>query len=56
LELEERRAIDHTLADAAYKYILDGFHIRPVAVPEDFLENRGQSALATEIARDGIEV
>jgi predicted nucleotidyltransferase len=55
-ELNDRRSIDHTLADAAYRHILAGFHIRPVAIPADYLEAHPRDALAMEIARDGIIV
>ena len=54
--LNDRRAIDHTLADTAYQHILAGVHIRPVAVPADYLETRPRDALAVEIARNGIVV
>src|SRR5712691_11171815 len=54
--LNDRRAIDHTLADTAYKHILAGVHIRPVAVPADYLETRPRDALAMEITRNGIVV
>jgi hypothetical protein len=54
--LDNRRSVDHTLADTAYPYILAGFHIRPVAVPAEYLENPPRNAFAMEIARDGIIV
>src|SRR5258707_11841366 len=37
-DLQDRRTIDHALADTAYRHILAGGHIRPVAVPADYLE------------------
>jgi predicted nucleotidyltransferase len=54
--LDNRRSIDHTLADTAYRYILAGFHIRPVAVPAEYLETHPRNAFAMEIIRDGIVV
>lgn len=54
--LDNRRQVDHTLADAAYRHILAGVHIRPMAVPADFLDRRTLSPLATMIARDGIQI
>jgi predicted nucleotidyltransferase len=54
--LDDRRSIDHALADTAYRHILAGFHIRPVAVPADFLERPSRGALAMNIARDGIPI
>jgi uncharacterized protein len=54
--LEDRRTVDHTLADMAYRHILRGVHIRPVAVPADYLETRPHYSLATSIKRDGMLV
>ena len=54
--LDNRRSIDHTLADVAYTHILARFHIRPVAVPADFLTALPRSSLATELLRDGVIV
>jgi uncharacterized protein len=54
--LDRRRLVDHTLADIAYQHILAGFHIRPVAVPAEYLENPPQKAFAMEVARDGVVV
>jgi len=54
--LDDRRSIDHTLADTAYRHILAGFHIRPVAIPADFLEGPPRTAFAMELLRDGIIV
>src|SRR6202521_107320 len=39
-DLNDRHRIDHILSDAAYRHILAGFHIRPVAVPAEYLETR----------------
>jgi uncharacterized protein len=55
-DLNDRRSIDHTLADTAYRHILAGVHIRPVAVPADYLESHPRDTLAMNIARDGILV
>ncbi len=55
-DLNNRRSIDHTLADMAYRHILAGVHIRPVAVPADYLESCPRDILAMNIARDGIPV
>jgi uncharacterized protein len=54
--LNDRRTIDHILADTAYPHILSGFHIRPVAIPADFLAASPRSSLAMELLRDGIMV
>jgi uncharacterized protein len=54
--LGDRRSIDHTLADAAYPHILAGFHIRPVAIPADFLTASPRTSLAMELLRDGVIV
>jgi hypothetical protein len=53
-DLNDRRSIDHILSDAAYRQT--GFHIRPVAVPAEYLETAPRDALAMEIIRDGIVV
>jgi predicted nucleotidyltransferase len=55
-DLHDRRSIDHALADTAYPHILAGVHIRPVAVPADYLESHPRDPLAMNIARDGIVV
>ncbi|HKG86307.1 MAG TPA: nucleotidyltransferase domain-containing protein [Beijerinckiaceae bacterium] len=55
-ELAERRFIEHTLADAAYKHILAGVHIRPIALAADLLEARCKSALVEDIAREGVVI
>jgi predicted nucleotidyltransferase len=54
--LDDRRTIDHTLADVAYSHILAGYHIRPVAIPADFLTVSSRSSLAAELLRDGVIV
>jgi hypothetical protein len=55
-DLRDRRSVDHTLADTAYQHILAGVHIRPVAVPADFLDGGSRRGLAQTIARDGVTV
>src|SRR5882672_5278946 len=55
-DLHDRRTIDHALADTAYRHILAGVHIRPVAVPADYLETHPRDPLAMSIARDGLLV
>jgi predicted nucleotidyltransferase len=54
--LEDRRTADHALADIAYRHILRGLHIRPIAVPADYLESRPHYGLAMNIKRDGMVV
>lgn len=54
--LDDRRSVDHALADTAYPHILAGFHIRPVAIPSDFLTNSPRSSLAMSLLRDGVTV
>lgn len=55
-DLDHRKRIDHAITDAAYKHIIAGVHIRPVSVPDDFLESTLGNLLATNIARDGIVI
>jgi uncharacterized protein len=52
----DRRTTDHTLSDAAYRHILAGFHIRPVAVPVEYLGSPHANALVQEIAREGVVI
>lgn len=54
--LENRKRIDHAITDAAYRHIIAGVHIRPVSVPDDFLENASNGLLARNIARDGVVI
>lgn len=54
--LNDRRRIDHLLADIAYPYILAGTHIRPVSVPSDYLERRPHHSFAINLARDGVVI
>ena len=53
-DIEDRRALDHLLSDLAYRHVLDGVHIRPVALAAGFLEKPSESALAASIIRDGV--
>lgn len=55
-DLDHRREISHTLADTAHRHILAGVHIRPIALPSDYLDSRLRGALAENIARDGVLV
>jgi predicted nucleotidyltransferase len=54
--MEDRRQIDHTITDAAYRHIVAGVHIRPVSLPDDFLERQFPGLLARDIERDGIVI
>jgi uncharacterized protein len=54
--LSDRRSVDHALADTAYRHILAGFHIRPVAIPADFLTAESRSSFARNLLRDGVLV
>lgn len=56
--LSDRRRVSHVLSDLAYEHILNGFFIRPIALPPDYLEPRGsgKTELAEDIARDGVEI
>ena len=45
------------LSDAAYPHILDGYYIRPIGLPADYLRPaKSRTELAAEIARDGIVI
>lgn len=55
-DLQDRRALGRRLADIAYPHILEGIHIRPVAVPDDLLESPNTSNLVSTILRDGITI
>lgn len=55
-DLVVRRPVDHALADTAHRHILAGVHIRPVAVPSDFLDITPTIPLARDIAREGVVV
>jgi predicted nucleotidyltransferase len=54
--LKDRRCIDHALSDLAFRHILAGFHIRPVALPDNYLTSPQRGMLASNIARDGVVV
>jgi hypothetical protein len=54
--MNDRRPIDHALADAAYRHILAGVHIRPVAIPVEYLTTPSANALALEVVREGVVV
>jgi predicted nucleotidyltransferase len=55
-EMNNRRSVNHALADTAYQHILAGFHIRPVAVPAEYWEAPRTNVLVQEIAREGVVV
>jgi hypothetical protein len=52
----DRRAATRRLTDVAYPHLLAGFHIRPIAVPADYLSVHGREPLAASIARDGVTI
>jgi predicted nucleotidyltransferase len=56
VDLDDRRSVDHLLADVAYPHILAGVHIRPVAVPSGYMEAKPRDALAASIAREGVPI
>ncbi len=53
-DIDNRRSLGHLLSDMAYPHVLDGIHIRPLALADDYLNKPGESALAASIIRDGI--
>ena len=55
-DLDDRTDVLGALSDTAYPHILEGFHIRPIVLPADYLARADASRthLANEIARDGI--
>jgi hypothetical protein len=55
-DLNDRRAVDHLLSDIAYPHVLSGFHIQPVSVPADFLDDPLSGGLALSIRRDGLMI
>lgn len=55
-ELGERRPVDHALAGAAYKYMLQGYHINPISVPSDFLVRVDKTPLAYALEREGVPI
>ncbi|MCB1488535.1 MAG: nucleotidyltransferase domain-containing protein [Bauldia sp.] len=54
--LADRRSVDHMLSDIAYPHILQGVHIRPIAIPSEYLAPLGQHPLVDRIVREGIAV
>jgi hypothetical protein len=44
------------LSDLAYPHILSGIHIRPIPLPDNYLEIDQPGTLALRIARDGISI
>ena len=55
-DLDDRRAVGHTLADLAYPHFIEGYHINPVALQEDYLGWPDAGSLRFSIARDGVAV
>jgi predicted nucleotidyltransferase len=57
-DLSDRRRIRRILSDLAYDHILNGFYIRPIPLPSDYLQPHGRRAteLAEDILRDGVEI
>jgi uncharacterized protein len=53
---DNRRAVDHLLADIAYQHILHGVHISPVSVSSNFLSSSHTNAFAQSLLRDGIDL
>lgn len=54
--LVDRSHVDRLLGRLAYDHILQGYHLSPVAIPEDFLDNPSLHPLAMAIVREGIPV
>ncbi|HEV7228731.1 nucleotidyltransferase domain-containing protein [Brevundimonas sp.] len=54
--IDDRRAVDHQLADLAYPHILAGVHIRPMSVPASALDGGADRPLIANLKRDGLEV
>lgn len=57
-DLSDRRYVRRILSELAYDHILDGFFIRPIPLPSDYLDPQGRrpTELAEDIIRDGVEV
>lgn len=54
-ELADRSDVREIVSGAAYPHILEGVFINPIVLPDDYLDpSRGLTALAVDIARDGI--
>lgn len=54
--IDDRRAVNHMLAEIAYPHILKGIYIRPFAVQSDLFNASKSDGLALSIARDGIAI
>jgi predicted nucleotidyltransferase len=57
-DLSDRRQVRRVLSKLAYDHVLDGFFIRPIPLPPDYLDPRSRrpTELAEDIIRDGVEV
>lgn len=57
-DLSDRRHVGRILSDLAYDHILNGFFIRPIPLPSNYLSPQGHrpTELAEDIARDGIDI
>lgn len=55
-DLGDRRPVNQALIGAAYRHLLAGVHIKPFAVPADYLKTRSRDPLAVSIARDGLTI
>ena len=57
-DLSDRRHVRRILSDLAYDHVLNGFFIRPIPLPSDYLKPPGHrpTELAEDIIRDGVEV
>ena len=57
-DLSDLPRVRRALSDLAYEHILNGFYIRPIPLPPDYLDTHGRrpTELAEEIIRDGAEV
>lgn len=53
--LGDRHPVDRELSNAAYRHVLEGYHISPVALPDDFLRKMTHP-LAFAIAREGLSI
>jgi uncharacterized protein len=53
-----RPYVRRVLSDLAYDHILNGFFIRPIPLPGDYLSSPGRrpTELADDIIHDGVEV
>jgi predicted nucleotidyltransferase len=57
-DLSNRPHVRRVLSDLAYDHILNGFFIRPIPLPGNYLVPQGRrpTELADDIIRDGVEV